>query len=141
RVSLGSEMEAMAALQLLDVGDDSHPLGPLELLELLHDLAESAQVPLELGAIADRSGVESARCANRWVPRSEAAAIDDRIEHGLDGRRDQLGPSNDGQRQLAVFAGRRRRPPVAWRLLGGLHRLSLNHSSWGGVGWSIDHRK
>ena len=130
----------MAALQLLDVGDDSHPLGPLELLELLHDLAEPPQVPLELRAVADRFGVESARRANRWVPGSEAAAIDDRIEHGLDGRRDQLGPSNGGQRQLAVSAGRRRQPPVA-RLLGGLPRLSLNHSSWGGVGCSTDHRK
>jgi len=50
----------MAALQLLDVGDDSHPLGPLELLELLHDLAEPPQVPFELRAVADRFGVESA---------------------------------------------------------------------------------
>jgi hypothetical protein len=57
---LGGEPERVAALELLDVGDDPYPLGTVELLELLHDVAEPAKVLLKPGAVAHFAGVQPA---------------------------------------------------------------------------------
>src|SRR6266496_2428203 len=61
-IALGSEAEAVADPERLDVGDDAYLRRTVELLKLLHDVAEAAQFPFESGAVPGRAVIEPPRC-------------------------------------------------------------------------------
>ena len=67
-VCVRGEAEPVAALERLDVRDDPDPHGWRELLQLLHNLAKAAQLPLESRAVADRPVIEPARGADGAQP-------------------------------------------------------------------------
>jgi hypothetical protein len=89
-VALGREEESVATLNGLDVGHDPHPGVVVELLELLHDLAEAPELPLEPRAFPELALAEPARSSDGRVPPGVVGSVDDGAEHAVDGLLDDL---------------------------------------------------
>src|SRR5215469_5013056 len=94
-LALGSETESVPACQGLDLGDDAHTLGPRELLQLLDDLAEPSEIPLEACSVTDCAGVESTGGADCGIPCGEVGAVHDGVEHFVDRGLDELRVSDE----------------------------------------------
>jgi len=103
-LALGAKREAVPTFILHGVRDDAHLARTIELLQLLIDLPETAQLPLDAAAFAELPGVEPSSGADRRVPRSEVATVDDHGEDRVDRRVDDLRPSDERHPQLASRA-------------------------------------